>query len=299
MLSFQYIPNPCPLCGEETGRSHHAASFPQGEVHWVQCPADGLIYQNPRLDDPSLLRLFDSDDYREARRSRRSLGYYSYFEGENARLATGRHKSIDIEKRLGRGPLDILEIGCPTGSFLKACADRGHRVQGIDASSAFARYGQQNYGLDIQVGLFENFRFPESSFDVVAIFGSLVCLSNPLGIFSAIRSMLKPNGLLVFNVPVLDGLIARLYGKRLWVYRPSAQVIYTRGSVIGLLKRAGYSLMESKRDVQAVSIEKLASVSGLPLLGTLFGPLRKRYLTVPLPSVLEFKASVSKTEGLA
>lgn len=253
---------------------------------------DGLIYQNPRLDGSSIQDLFNSNDYSGATETDSALGYYRYEESEKARLAMGKKKAKVIESYFRPGPLKVLEIGCATGSFLQVCKERGHSVVGVDVSGQLAQYGIKNYGIDIIVEPFEYSDFGSSKFDVVVMFGSLSCLDNPIRCFNKISKLLEPGGMFVFNTPIIDGWLARLYGKHLWMFRPSIQVLYTQANVRELLKRTGFELIELKRDVQAVSIEKLALVSGMRFLGRIFGPLRKLYWTMPLPSVIQVIAKV-------
>lgn len=290
-MRFSYSPNQCPFCGGQQTTSYHRVSFSQGAVSWVRCVHDGLVYQNPRLDNRSISSLFSAPEYIQGGKSAHPLGYYDYFESERARLATGRKKIKKVEKKCGRKALNILEVGCATGSLLKAARDRGHQVLGVDASAVFAEYGRRTYDLDIKVGLVEEMAFPESVHDVVFLQGSLLCLSDPVKVFVKIGRLLKPGGLFIFNVPLLDTLSSRLLGKRLWVYKPGVQVLYTRPNILELLKRTGLHLLESRRDVQAVSLEKLACVLGFLNLGRFLGRLRRYYLTFYIPAVFEFVAS--------
>lgn len=288
---FKYLQNACPFCGKDGGVPFHTVHFAPGRISWVQCPDDGLIYQNPRLDYDSIQSLFGSTEYVQGENSKNALGYYNYFQSEPALLATAQRKIRRIERSAIQKPLTILEIGCASGTFLKVCQDRGHQVEGIDVSTLLAEYGRTRYGLKIQTGFFENTEYPHGSFDVVALFGSLVCLNDPLKVLRKINALLKPNGLFVFNAPVIDGWVAKLYRKKLWVYRPSVQVIYSKNNIEKLTRLAGFKILQIKRDVQSVSFEKLALVSGLRSLGRLTQPLRDLYLTVPLPSVYEFTVS--------
>ena len=292
MLKFTYIQNSCPFCGYDDAEYYHRRFFNQGEMSWVQCPVDDLIYQNPRLDNSSIQSLFNSDDYSGATKYDSGLGYYKYEESEKARLAMGAKKAKMIERHFQAGALKILEVGCATGSFLQACKERGHSVVGVDVSRQLAQYGIKNYGLDIHVESFEGSDFGSAKFDVVVVLGSLSCLDNPIRCFNKISKLLEPDGLLVFNTPILDGWLARLYGKHLWVFRPSMQILYTKATVRQLIEKTGFELVQLERDVQTVSIEKLALVSGMRFLGRILGPLRRLYWTMPLPSVIQVVARV-------
>src|SRR3990167_7280462 len=90
--AFRYVPSVCPLCSKGDGVPFHELHFAPGKVSWVECPNDGLVYQNPRLDDESIQSLFGSSDYVQGGDSDSALGYYDYFKSEPALLATAKYK---------------------------------------------------------------------------------------------------------------------------------------------------------------------------------------------------------------
>jgi len=76
--------------------------------------------------------------------------------------------------------------------------------------------------------------------------GSLSCLKNPVRCFKKMGKILDPDGIVVFNTPILDGWVAKLYGKKLWMFRPSIQVLYTKATVRKLLEETGFELIEMR-----------------------------------------------------
>lgn len=287
--AFTYEKKVCPLCQQE-GVPFHEAHFAPGKVSWVKCPHDGLVYQNPRLDDNSIQSLFGSSDYVQGGDAKTALGYYDYFKSEPALTATAKYKIKKIEKKFSGKSLKILEVGCASGVFVKVCQDRGHQAEGVDVSTILTEYGRSHYGINIYTGFFEKVDYPAASFDVVTLYGSLGAFYDPISVLQKVRSILKPDGIFIFNVPVLDGLLPKLYGKKLWSYRPSSQVLYSKKSAEKLIELAHLHILQVRRDVQALSLEKLAYVSGLRFFGRLAERFGNLFLTLPLPSVYEFTA---------
>jgi ubiquinone/menaquinone biosynthesis C-methylase UbiE len=79
-----------------------------------------------------------------------------------------------VLERLNVGPgTDLLDVGCGAGRFCRIAADRGARVSGIDATTAFIDIAQERTrGGDFRVGDMQALPWPDGSFNVVAGFNS-------------------------------------------------------------------------------------------------------------------------------
>lgn len=67
----------------------------------------------------------------------------------------------------------VLELGCGSGVFLRAAADRGARVTGLDASEALVERARARVPeADVTLGELEALPYPAAAFDVVAGFNS-------------------------------------------------------------------------------------------------------------------------------
>lgn len=97
------------------------------------------------------------------------------------------------------------------------------------------------------------------------------------------RELLKPRGLLIFNHPDADAPIFKyLYRSRSWMFAPSVNCFLSHRGCAAALERAGFALMNTRRDKQRPSLQKLPHHAGL---GALLGPL-KRLGNIPLPLTL-------------
>ena len=74
--------------------------------------------------------------------------------------------------QIGRGQT-VLEVGCGSGVFLRAAADRGARVTGLDASEALVELARIRVPeAELYVGDLQALPFEDDTFDVVAGFNS-------------------------------------------------------------------------------------------------------------------------------
>jgi 2-polyprenyl-3-methyl-5-hydroxy-6-metoxy-1,4-benzoquinol methylase len=110
----------------------------------------------------------------------------------------------------------MLDIGCGTGEFLKAAADCGFNVTGIDVNSTTTEYVVNKYGFHTVTGIIGSRSFAQCSFDVVVLSHVIEHLQKPIDVLAIIYSILKPNGLFVMCTPNSDSLkedIHNVYGR--------------------------------------------------------------------------------------
>jgi 2-polyprenyl-3-methyl-5-hydroxy-6-metoxy-1,4-benzoquinol methylase len=110
----------------------------------------------------------------------------------------------------------LLDIGCGTGEFLKAAADIGFTVTGIDVDSTTTAYVTNKYGFRTVTGLLGPGTFPPNTFDVVVLSHVIEHLQRPAEILEVIRGILKPDGLFVMCTPNSDSLLDQVqdaYGR--------------------------------------------------------------------------------------
>jgi SAM-dependent methyltransferase len=112
-----------------------------------------------------------------------------------------------IRRRLPRrATLDILELGCGYhAAQLMALRDRVNHGTGVDFKIVPALLNQN--GFTFYEGSIENTlpKLPTASYDVVLLISVLEHLREPLECIESIRHLLRPDGLLLINVPTWRG----------------------------------------------------------------------------------------------
>jgi 2-polyprenyl-3-methyl-5-hydroxy-6-metoxy-1,4-benzoquinol methylase len=142
-----------------------------------------------------------------------------------------------------RSDLKLLDIGSGFGFFSLCAIKSGFEVVSINPGEyenlIYAElFNKNGYKANIQVGMFEDFKFAEESFDVVIASQVLEHVKYPREMISEIEKILKPNGILAIAVPNFHSLFVKLLGTRdrgcLWV--PEHCNYFTKKSLLTMIE---------------------------------------------------------------
>lgn len=101
---------------------------------------------------------------------------------------------------LNRGDA-VLDIGCGTGAFLLAAAERGARVFGLDASDSLLALARQRVpDADLRVGEMEQLPYDGDSFDLVTGFNSFFFAADMVSALREAARVAKPGAPVVIQV---------------------------------------------------------------------------------------------------
>jgi len=90
----------------------------------------------------------------------------------------------------------VLEVGCGTGQATRPMAERGYRITAVELGpnlAAVARRNLERYGVDVQVGAFEEWPLPAEPFDLVMSVSAFHWLDAALAL-PKIAAALRPGG---------------------------------------------------------------------------------------------------------
>ncbi|MBE2201025.1 MAG: class I SAM-dependent methyltransferase [Anaerolinea sp.] len=236
-----------------------------GDFYLVRCRRCGLIYQNPQLSQEELAAHYP-DNY---------LPYQQDTADRQTRIAhVSRDQAIarfcDRVIRHRPQPGRLLDVGCATGAFLWAMQQRGWQVQGVEPIPHAAAQAQQDFGLEVFVGLLEEAAYPNAAFDVVTLWDVLEHVEDARATLQEAARILKPGGLLVFSVPNPASMEARLFGGS-WVgwERPRHLTLIPPDLVPAYLQQAGLGLVgiesfNGRLRLTLYSIEFMLKTRGIP-----------------------------------
>jgi SAM-dependent methyltransferase len=143
----------------------------------------------------------------------------------------------------------LLEVGCGEGFFLSAARRLGYEVVGLEPHAGRAQRVREQFHIEVMESFLENHSLPAKSFDVVYHCDLLAHFPDPLGALHAMSNLLRPRGVLCFEVGILGGISPRWYplvgrlglGYHLWLYsEPAVSALLTQAGLrIESLQRFG------------------------------------------------------------
>jgi 2-polyprenyl-3-methyl-5-hydroxy-6-metoxy-1,4-benzoquinol methylase len=262
----------CNLCGES-----RFALFAQkrgtrtGQLfHIVRCGACSLTFVNPRLTEAENVALYD-EAYFHGAGFDESINYEQLDErtrrGENAGIITKI-------RTLHEKPTRVLDVGCGTGSLLRALeAAGGFDVWGLELSEYAASRARDTTHARVIVGDVLTAALEGETFDVINATEVIEHLRDPLAFFRRVKSLLRPGGLFIYNTGNIEGAYARALGAQwpylhpeghLFYYSPSTLERYFHRAGLGVLRVAD---LERKRRRVVVEAEGEIAYSQLLYLG--------------------------------
>jgi SAM-dependent methyltransferase len=100
----------------------------------------------------------------------------------------------------------VLEVGCGSGVFLRAAADRGVEVTGVDSSERLVELARSRAPeADVRVGDMQTLPFGDDGFDVVAGFNSFFFASDVVAALREAGRVARTGGSVVIQVWGLHG----------------------------------------------------------------------------------------------
>jgi len=255
---LKFVEVTCDLCGSNQFRLAQAVWFLNTEFRFVRCLNCGLIYQNPQLDELSRKHIYETIEYWEHKSinsSRPMLNYHSYTSDEPALNQTNEMRVKSILSRLKKKDR-VLDLGCASGLLVQALNRAGLRATGMDISARMIAEGKKRNLNLIQANFESKWPFDER-FNAITCYACLSNFSNASMVFQQIQRHLLPGGYFFFNFGDSQRLLSRILSSRLYLFRPTATLIYSQASIEKYCQNSGLEILEMKTDVQVVPFARL------------------------------------------
>lgn len=201
------IPNKCPLCSEGTENQNvitkhvYGGNSRRGNA-FFHCKNCDVIYQFPGLTEEEEKNFYtkEFEGFMNERSSSLNSSWLKADEHNNKNIDTFQRRMkylnqfVDQKKK-------ILEIGCSSGFMLLPLIKMGHECTGIEPSGVFSEY-LLNKNIPIFNSLKELMKNQSNEkYDLIMHFFVLEHISNPIQFLKQQISLLKPGGILIFEIP--------------------------------------------------------------------------------------------------
>ena len=209
-----------------------------GAWGFLECPACGLVWLNPRPQPRELLKTYKTY-YTHGQKLRLASCRQNLFHGLYAALpgfhglAPGwiwkwagktmswipswkEHAIIETMGLHASHGEKLLDVGCGDGGFLTTMSLAGWDVSGIEPDPIAARVAREKHPTSIIAHTLREANLADTSMDVVTMSHVIEHLPDPLQILRECRRILKPNGKLVVVTPNLGSQGHRIF-RESWV----------------------------------------------------------------------------------
>jgi len=235
----------CPVCDTQSGDFPviHAAVRDATDDYApkaLKCSTCGIVFLWPRMDAAAQQAFYDSntqllnthgddfdwDDY--TRRTRADVMRRVAF--------LTPHLSMDHR---------LLEVGCGYGFFLSEIRGKVATAIGIEPGAARQAFAKDELRLDVRSPPLSTAGIPPASIDVACAFQVLEHIDRPIPFLSEIRDVLRPDGLLIVEVPNFADLYVRLSAPYRAFHFQSAHLVYFAPATLQRVVEASGFTVES------------------------------------------------------
>lgn len=192
----------CPICGSKNykvllrHRDDHflkAIGYPGAKVRVVACRRCGLVFQNPQIDLKTLEKVYPKNFRKDKALSEKY--FRIIIPDAESKMKWIERNILNVEKGT------VLDIGSAAGVLLNMFKEKGWNTFGVEPTVAFAQYSQEKYGLNVEIGFFQESTLTGIEFDLITISHVLEHIVNPIEFLLIARKKLKDNGYLYVEVP--------------------------------------------------------------------------------------------------
>lgn len=208
----------------------------------VACKSCGFKFTNPRPSEDSIGPYYKSEEYISHTNSKKGIINTIY---QIVRKRTLKNK-INLINSLVPNKGRILDMGCGTGYFLKACKDDGWKISGIEPDEDARKIAKTNTEVSINKDIF--CCYDESdNFDIVTTWHVVEHIHKLNQSIEKVKEILKEKGIFIIAVPNSDSNDAFIYGNKWAAYDvPRHLYHFNQKSIQELLKKHGFECIDIK-----------------------------------------------------
>lgn len=236
--------NNCPICNSSdiVNTFNTVDHFSTKEIFPIyDCSNCGFRFTNNFPSDDIIGRYYDSPDYISHSDTKKGVVnlLYHFFRKQMLRKKVNMVSKYTLGARL-------LDIGSGTGYFLNIAKERSYQVTGIEKDSKAREYAITSFGLDVK-DEHSLWGIESESFDVVTLWHVLEHMNNLNEVVSKIKSILKPDGVMILALPNHKSHDAKIF-KEYWAAYDVPRHLwhFTPDTVEKLLSKHQFEIIKQK-----------------------------------------------------
>lgn len=217
-------------------------------VSTVICKTCGLVQTNPRMNQESYNKFYDSV-YRSLYLGKEKATEEFF----NDQLCRGGHILDFIEKNTNIKITNkvVIEIGAGAGGILQVFKEKNNEVYGLDLGSEYIEFGKKK-GLNLFKGTLADFKQLNVKPDLIIYSHVLEHILNPKKELELLSTFLQKESLVYINVPGIKNL-TKTYNQDLLRYLQNAHVYnFSLKTLLNLAQDVGLELISGNEDIQAI-----------------------------------------------
>jgi 2-polyprenyl-3-methyl-5-hydroxy-6-metoxy-1,4-benzoquinol methylase len=175
-------------------------------------------------------------------------------------LAPKQANARDALRRIARWHTSkgtILDVGCFCGIFLSVAKGEGWQGTGLEPLIGPSIYARAHFGLPVVNDVLRETTFQPEAFEVVTAFQVFEHLIHPEEEVAKIKTILKPGGLVLIEVPNIATPLVTLMGRRHRHYVQDHVSFFSAKTLTRLLEQQGFKVREVYYPARVLSVRHL------------------------------------------
>lgn len=243
----------CNLCGADD----YLVVFEEGaaqRARIVECNRCGLMYSNPRADDPDHVQIEGYDPDFAEERVAQDRGRLLKEELQVRDYASSRRFLAKHFPKRGK----LLEVGSGFGYLLDYFRQDGWEVTGVEPNEGLNRYARKTLGLTVIPKILPEANLPEASFDAVLMMHVIEHVPDPQATLGDIFKVLRPGGMLVMETPCYDSMMFKLLGRRERSVSCDGHIyFFTTKTLQQIAGKAGFRVVRADKVGRSLTVGRL------------------------------------------
>ena len=228
----------CDLCGSPSYKVFSHKGRHGSPLTTVICKDCGLVYTNPRPTDQETAAYYQNTYWKQYKKQKEPNE--KFFQH---RLPKIKPLLEELRPFLKPG-MKVLECGCSVGALLSSMREvvgPSGRVIGVEPSQKQSQFAREIKGLEVLTGLIQEVqeKLEPEFFDMIVMNHVLEHTTSPSQVLSFIKSLLKPHGVFVLEVPNIEAPGSRLSH----FFHTAHHFAFSPGTLRRLAYKTGFSIL--------------------------------------------------------